>query len=1009
MSDFNIQVGATLEQGASSKLQQDLKNMKNLSIEIQSAKLADSAVSGIKNQLESALKGITINFGNIGTQAGQNLGRQINNGLSSQLSNTKVLDQFKKSLTNIGMSSSDIERVASRISNLNVQIESLGQSMSTISGKKGSKNILSVEIGGIDKFGQAVKLTQQWNTDTMQLIKTIDAVSTANQKAGKSASDFINKQKQTVANLRNTLNQISSNALSSNAPKPIKSSANQTAIRTQINEVERAINSLANASSTTFTDARIKVDAEISSLKVLITELQRAESTATAFRAKPIDVIKDEVTQKVRALTADIDKAGVSSEKLGGYITNMNNALGKTNIDASGINDVLNTLAKARAELQALKKEQSTAQSLQKAQIKAQGYISDIKLTQAENSGLSNWKTEINGVETSVASLVKELENVKTSGDVSVAAEKWKSFASAAKEAGVIVSQTTDSISKKLSSIQFKIDSKGYDQEIASIQAKYEKFGVSIEETKEKIESLKQAYNKISNASTSDKRLEAEKEYQLALQKTRNELSILSSKTVSIDKRTNLSNSIQKWLLNNTKATQEARIELQGYIEELKKADLSGTEFDSISTKFKDIDNLMRSQNRLGKSLSDAFSSNIRSFAQWTAASVTFMDAINAVRNAVKNVYEIDTAMTNLYKVTEETDVRYNQFLTSASENAIKLGRNVSSLVEQTANWAKLGYSLSDSEQLAQISSIYANVGEVDDDTAVSDIVTVMKAYDIAAEDAIQIVNKYNKLGNEFATSAKDLGEGLSNAASMLALGGTDINKALALLTGGAEITQSAGELGTALKIGQMRVQGMKGKLEELGETVDENVESISKMQTHILNLTKGEVNIFDDKNNFKDYYDILEEVSKVIDKLSDTERADLLETLFGKNRGNQGAAVLQAFQSGQVQKALEATLNAEGSAMQEQERWMESLEAKTQQFDAAVQTLSNDLLNSNILKWFVDLGTTGVQSIDGLINALTPLGTLFTATSGILGAKGLGLTNCVTYHSLRAYFYKVV
>ena len=45
----------------------------------------------------------------------------------------------------------------------------------------------------------------------------------------------------------------------------------------------------------------------------------------------------------------------------------------------------------------------------------------------------------------------------------------------------------------------------------------------------------------------------------------------------------------------------------------------------------------------------------------------------------------------------------------------------------------------------------------------------------------------------------------------------------------------------------------MKGKLEELGETVDENVESISKMQTHILNLTKGEVNIFDENNNFKD------------------------------------------------------------------------------------------------------------------------------------------------------------
>lgn len=181
---------------------------------------------------------------------------------------------------------------------------------------------------------------------------------------------------------------------------------------------------------------------------------------------------------------------------------------------------------------------------------------------------------------------------------------------------------------------------------------------------------------------------------------------------------------------------------------------------------------------------------------------------------------------------------------------------------------------------------------------------------------------------NEFATSSRDLGEGLSNSASAMALGGNSLEKTLALLTGGSEITQEAGELGNALKIGQMRVMGMKGDLEKLGEEVDENVESISKMQTHILNLTSGKVNIFDSNNEFKEYYDILEDVSEIYDDLSSTDRADLLETLFGKQRGNQGAALIQAFQSGQIQKALKATENAAGSAMQEQERWMQSMEA---------------------------------------------------------------------------------
>ena len=41
----------------------------------------------------------------------------------------------------------------------------------------------------------------------------------------------------------------------------------------------------------------------------------------------------------------------------------------------------------------------------------------------------------------------------------------------------------------------------------------------------------------------------------------------------------------------------------------------------------------------------------------------------------------------------------------------------------------------------------------------------------------------------------------------------------------------------------------MKGKLEELGEE-SEGLESISKIQTQILNITKGQVNIFDEATN---------------------------------------------------------------------------------------------------------------------------------------------------------------
>ena len=181
---------------------------------------------------------------------------------------------------------------------------------------------------------------------------------------------------------------------------------------------------------------------------------------------------------------------------------------------------------------------------------------------------------------------------------------------------------------------------------------------------------------------------------------------------------------------------------------------------------------------------------------------------------------------------------------------------------------------------------------------------------------------------NNFATDAASLGEGLTKSASALNAANNSFEQSIALLTGGTEITQNANEMGSALKVISMRIRGMKGELEDLGEEYD-NIESISKIQTQILNLTSGKVNIFDDNGNFRSTYDILKDISEIYDKLSDTDKADLTEILFGKMRGNQGIAIIQAFQSGQIDKAYEAAKNSAGSAQKEFDAWSQSIEAK--------------------------------------------------------------------------------
>lgn len=551
-----------------------------------------------------------------------------------------------------------------------------------------------------------------------------------------------------------------------------------------------------------------------------------------------------------------------------------------------------------------------------------------------------------------------------------------------------------DKVANAVQKINQVINSGNNEAKISQMEASFRSLGLSTDGIRDELSGINAAYSALNTSSDNNSLISNAKLLDEEYKKVQNRIKLLSADFkgfASESQRLSMANSMTSWLENNSKAGKEFGSSINQMINTLKTADnLTIPSLKKIETEFGRIQIKARDMGLLGKTVGDSFKDMTSKFGSWLLASGGVMTLVAGLRKMNSAVIEIDTAMTNLYKVTDETDSKYSQFLKNANVDAQKLGMSVSSLVEQTATWAKLGYGIDQASELAKISSIYKNVGEVDDDAAVSDLVTAMKSFNIEASDSITIVDSLNKLGNEFATDAASLGEGLKNSASALNFAGNDINQTLAMLTGGTEIIQNAGEMGNALKVLSMRIQGMKGKLEELGEEY-ENVESISKIQTQILNRTGGIVNIFDDAGNFKSTYEILKGISEVWDKISKTDQADLLEIIAGKQRGNQVSALIQSFQSGQVQKALDASLNSAGSANAEQEKWINSIQAKLLQLEASFQSLATTLIDSDLIKGFVDFGTALTNGANSIVKFLTPLGTL-AAGIGALAANKLSL-----------------
>lgn len=119
------------------------------------------------------------------------------------------------------------------------------------------------------------------------------------------------------------------------------------------------------------------------------------------------------------------------------------------------------------------------------------------------------------------------------------------------------------------------------------------------------------------------------------------------------------------------------------------------------------------------------------------------------MRGIYQNVVEIDSAMTELKKVTNETDDTYSQFLDNAGERAQRYGSTITDIVNATADAARLGLNIEDASSLADASVVYKNVG--DGIQSISDasesVISTMKAFEIEASNAMTIVDKFNEVG----------------------------------------------------------------------------------------------------------------------------------------------------------------------------------------------------------------------------------------------------------------------
>lgn len=367
------------------------------------------------------------------------------------------------------------------------------------------------------------------------------------------------------------------------------------------------------------------------------------------------------------------------------------------------------------------------------------------------------------------------------------------------------------------------------------------------------------------------------------------------------------------------------------------------------------------------KNLLDVFE---KLFGQHLSTMIT-MAALHKMQDALRivyqNVVEIDTAVTELRKVSEYTGKSLEEYMGRAAEQAQKLGVSISDYVNSTADWKRLGYSDEDAENLATYSTLLRNVGDNIDDvnTSSSYLISTLQGFGLLADQAEDVVNKIDAVANTQPVTAKDLGEILTRSSAAMSAANNTLEETIALGTAANAVIQDADTVGTTLKSLSMYLRAAKSDAENAGIEVDGMANSVSELRSELKSLTG--VDIMLDSKNFKSTYQIMKELSQVWSGLSDVTQANVTEMIGGKRNANAVSAILNNFDV--AESAMESAANSANVAWEENEKWLDSIQGRLGQLDASFQVLSTDVLSSGLVKGGVSFLTSIVKLLDKIIN----------------------------------------
>lgn len=357
---------------------------------------------------------------------------------------------------------------------------------------------------------------------------------------------------------------------------------------------------------------------------------------------------------------------------------------------------------------------------------------------------------------------------------------------------------------------------------------------------------------------------------------------------------------------------------------------------------------------------------------------------VKGLKDAVTEMKAVDAELINTAKATGASSEKMKELEQGAYRLAEAYGHTASEVLTAETAFARAGYG-DKIEQMAELNLLTQNAGDLSSETASSFLLAADAAfgYEGNVQKLTAVLDGMNEVSNKNATDMSKMAEGMTVAGSVFASAGESAQTFTAMLGTATAATQRSGaEMARGLRTIFMNIRQIKGETED-GELIDgESIANAAKALREfagIDTMANGEL---------RKGSEILAELAGKWDMLSDVQKSAIAQNVAGVRQANILLALMDNW--GTYEKMMAEYANAAGSAMQENERYLEGWQAKTDKLNAAWTKFVANTISSDFIKGLLDISTK-------FLNVSGSIGTVTAAMGGLVVAfKGAKIVDTV-------------